>query len=114
MEWRVGAAGARRVHHVLDSYCLSDFRCCPGVRLHERYATAIMSKGGAVMLARLGNVLYWLGCIVAGAIMAVVVVDSIEGMGFRDGHYGPALGFSTFALVVWLIGRACRYVLSDT
>jgi uncharacterized membrane-anchored protein len=58
------------------------------------------------MLARLGNVLYWLGCglaIVVTAVGAVIAHDT--GLGF----FVAAL---VIAALIWLVGRACRYVLS--
>lgn len=62
------------------------------------------------MLARLGNVVYWLGCILAAATVAfwVVLVHTTN-----DGR--DAFGVALFAIVAvgfWLIGRAFRYVLS--
>jgi hypothetical protein len=56
------------------------------------------------MLARLGSVLYWLGCIVAAVFIA-------EAQYRKDG-YGTVIGFAVGALIVWLIGRAFRYVLA--
>ena len=66
------------------------------------------------MLARLGNVLYWLGCIVA----ALLVIGGFA-LWFSEGRYRPdgynvLIGFGVVAFVVWLIGRACRYVLAGT
>lgn len=61
------------------------------------------------MIARLGNVLYWTGCVfavliaVGGALIA------------RNETYNPGGEFALFALtaaVVWVIGRACRYILA--
>jgi hypothetical protein len=64
------------------------------------------------MAERIGNVLYWLGCIVAGLIALFAV-----GMYLAEGHNkGEALlvsGFIlVFAFIAWLAGRACRYILA--
>lgn len=61
------------------------------------------------MAARLGNVLYWLGCIIAWAIVVLGgVLCSTR----------PAcvlfIGSFVFAFTVWLVGRACRYALAGT
>jgi len=66
------------------------------------------------MLARLGNVLYWLGCILAAVLITGGIALWIgEGQSSPNGYYILS-GFAVVALVVWLIGRACRYVLSGT
>jgi hypothetical protein len=59
---------------------------------------------------RLGRVLYWLGCGLAGAIImlgvAMLIADP-RGVG------GPfALVVLAAAALAWLAGKACRYVLS--
>lgn len=64
------------------------------------------------MAGRIGNVLYWLGCIVAGLITILAV-----GMYLAETHNkSEALLVSGFILIfavaAWLIGRACRYVLA--
>jgi hypothetical protein len=64
------------------------------------------------MAARIGNVLYWLGCILAGLITLLAV-----GMYLAEQHNkNEALlvsGFVLiFALVSWSVGWACRYILS--
>ena len=69
-------------------------------------------------IQRLGNVLYWLGCIGA-AIMAIGVLSVLAAFGGSFGGVSsPAEtiffgGISAFlALLSWLIGRACKYVLA--
>jgi hypothetical protein len=63
------------------------------------------------MAERIGNVLYWLGCIVAGLTALLGV-----GVFFTSQNQGEGLLVMTFVLVIaliaWLIGRACRYVLA--
>lgn len=62
------------------------------------------------MAARLGNVLYWAACLVA-AITIFFSVWSIVSVGwFRD---AVLIQFG-FALLVWLVGRAAKYVLGGT
>ena len=61
------------------------------------------------MLARLGNVLYWFGCGLACGVL---------GLGGVMANTDKMLGMPFFvtaivaAVLVWLVGRACRYVLS--
>ena len=62
------------------------------------------------MAARLGNVLYWLGCIVA----AIVVIYDVT-LGLANDWQDPAFLYirtAILAVAIWLVGRACRYVLS--
>jgi hypothetical protein len=62
------------------------------------------------MLARVGRILYWLGSILAAAILLfdllLVVLD--------DEPHGQYSGYVLigYAFVVWLIGWVCRRVLS--
>ena len=65
-----------------------------------------------MMLVRLGNVLYWLGCILAALIIGAAIAEW-----FRDAQYHPngwviIFEFAVFAFIVWLICRMCRYMLS--
>jgi hypothetical protein len=62
------------------------------------------------MAGRIGNVLYWLGCIVAGLLVLVGIAGY-----FADSSSSAifVLGFCfVCALVSWLIGRALLYVLA--
>lgn len=61
------------------------------------------------MLARLGNVLYWLGCGLAAVVFITFMSEAFSGTRFQ---YEAAIAAVGFALVIWLIGRACRYVLN--
>jgi hypothetical protein len=64
------------------------------------------------MAGRIGNVLYWLGCIIAGLIaLAGVYVYIMEGHGRSDGLVVTA-GFFVAAFVVWLFGRAALYIFA--
>jgi hypothetical protein len=64
------------------------------------------------MAGRIGNVIYWLACIVAALIaIAGVAIYLAEGHRRSDG-IGITLGFFIAAFIAWLIGRAFLYVLS--
>lgn len=74
---------------------------CRSVALDEREE---------VMLTRLGNVLYWLGCAAAVlfggvAIFAGLMTDKANGFIF--------ILFALMAAGCWVIGWACRYVLAE-
>lgn len=66
------------------------------------------------MAARLGNVLYWTGCILALLALIVgtltAVGDTADPVDYR--WYLFALFGAGPALALWLVGRACRYVLA--
>jgi hypothetical protein len=61
------------------------------------------------MAARLGNVLYWLGCGVA-VNCALLVLIVYLGPGEEAVFFG--LVYAACGIGAWLFGRACRYVLS--
>ena len=63
------------------------------------------------MLARLGHVLYWGFCGGAGLAIAVGVAAGLVVDGV-DRAILPALGVLAGGLI-WLVGRACRYVLAN-
>jgi hypothetical protein len=64
------------------------------------------------MRARFGDVLYWVGCVLAALIVAIdTYVWVREGFARSDGLWVSS-EFQLAALIVWLIGRGCRYVLS--
>lgn len=71
-----------------------------------------MQPGG--MLTRLADVLYWAACVTAGGIVAFALWALPSGGSiFRmqtpdDGNRVIVLGF---AILVWLVGWAIRYVL---
>lgn len=63
------------------------------------------------MTARLGNVLYWAGCAIAGLIALGCIAVGFSG---RDDSTITALLLFAPAVVVYLIGRALRYILAGT
>jgi hypothetical protein len=58
-------------------------------------------------LARLGDVLYWLGCIAAVAFIGLAVWIWVEAA-----QVGTAMVFGILGIIAWLIGRVCRYGLT--
>jgi hypothetical protein len=64
------------------------------------------------MAARIGNVLYWLGCAIATliAIFAAAIYIA-EGRTHSDGLFVFAV-FMAAAILSWVIGRALQYILS--
>jgi len=64
------------------------------------------------MLARLGNVFYWLGCGIAALIFAGGVAEWFGEAQYRADGRQVIIFFAVAAFVIWLIGRALRYILS--
>ena len=65
-------------------------------------------------MAGLGSVLYWVGWIVAGLIVAGGgLLYLTEGI-MRPERMNTLLGAAVIAFAVWLVGRACRYLTSTT
>lgn len=67
------------------------------------------SKEPTTMLGRLGNVLYWAGCIFAilGLVHGIVTAEFAGGDGTSQFFHGLFYG-----LPFWLLGWAARYVLT--
>jgi hypothetical protein len=70
------------------------------------------------MAARLGNVLYWLGCIVAVCWFAFTMVFFVTMM-VAGAHPEPlavsaavSAGLAVLAVIPWGIGRGLRYILA--
>jgi hypothetical protein len=63
------------------------------------------------MAARLGGVLYWFACIVAAAICFSALYMAVTGPNPAD-NWDFLLFVFIVGVVVWAIGRACRYVLA--
>jgi hypothetical protein len=65
------------------------------------------------MLARLGSVLYWFGCGAALIVLAFGGLVAYEERNFAWSSTPATLVvFLVLAGLVWLAGRACRYVLA--
>ena len=62
------------------------------------------------MVARLGDVLYWAASTVAALLAAFVLMVFMLADGKGESLF-QVLGVVT-AGVIWLVGRACRYVLA--
>jgi hypothetical protein len=58
-------------------------------------------------MARLGDVIYWLGCLVA----AVIVVLGATNYWLGQGRLGAFISWALLAAITWVIGYAVRYVL---
>jgi hypothetical protein len=63
------------------------------------------------MAARLGNVLYWSGCLVVGTLLFVVLALVAVGADLSIYQIGLWLWL---AIASWLAGRALRYILAGT
>ena len=62
------------------------------------------------MATRLGNVLYWSACGIAGLLLFVTVLVTIYAGSDDRVVFGVMFGIG--AVLVWLMGRAARYILS--
>jgi hypothetical protein len=66
-------------------------------------------RGAAeVMAARLGDVLYWAGCLIGGLLVINGIWPYVE----TQRYHSDMLWVVGAGVVCWLIGRACRYVLA--
>jgi hypothetical protein len=65
------------------------------------------------MIGRLGNVLYWAGC---GFALVFAVGGLTAAINEKDIVFRLTLLATGIvaALIAWLFGRACRYVLAGT
>jgi hypothetical protein len=64
------------------------------------------------MASRLGEVLYWAATLIAVSIIGFIAYGALYGTGGADRLLQGAAVF--VAIVIWLIGLACRYVLSGS
>jgi hypothetical protein len=91
---------------------------------HEQQPSYRTDFGETIMAARLGNVLYWLGCGLAAifALLIVMVVLNpstssyaivVFNPGIYDDRFYMIVALAVMAVMAWLIGRACRYILAD-
>jgi len=60
-------------------------------------------------MARLGNVIYWLGCIAAGITLATGAFEAVTGAFDSPWHF---LVVALIAAVIWLAGWGFRYFYS--
>jgi hypothetical protein len=83
-------------------------------RPRQRWAIQTERNGSEKRTAKLGNVLYWLGRIIAALIVGVAIALYVnEGPARSDDL--PEVGFLILvAAIVWAIGKTCQYVLSKT
>ena len=69
------------------------------------------------MAPRLGRVIYWTACglaaLVVLAVIAVLIPALIEGKNIDGALVGGVILRLVIALLIWLAGRACLYVLAD-
>ena len=59
------------------------------------------------LLAKLGVVLYWLGCLLA--VVLLIIAGLLLG---GNPNYQGAAFVGGVSVVCWLVGRACMYVLA--
>jgi hypothetical protein len=64
------------------------------------------------MAARLGEVIYWAASLIAALIFIAVVYDAFFGGGRADTLFHGSVIF--VAILIWVFGFACRYVLADS
>ena len=62
------------------------------------------------VLTRLGDVLYWLGCIMAAIVVVWGAVFCFRDSSADDPYLFSVVAVAAFA--IWVIGRALRYILS--
>lgn len=62
------------------------------------------------MAVRLGQDLYWAGCLIASLVALIAAPAIWANWGPTD--WGFVIIAGTIAVSVWLIGRACLYVLA--
>jgi hypothetical protein len=62
------------------------------------------------VLGRLGDVLYWIGCILAAIVVVWGAVFCFGGEHAGDPYLFSIVAVAAFS--IWVIGRALRYILS--
>jgi hypothetical protein len=62
------------------------------------------------MIARLGIVLYWFGCLLA--VAALIIGGAVTLNAPPNPAWGPLATGAGVGVVFWLIGRACLFVLA--
>ena len=83
-----------------------------GAIIHRLFGMILVAPGAVArvfqMLARLGDVIYSFGCIVAGVILALGLFD----YWFGQGGLIVFLSWAVLAAILWAIASAIRYILS--
>jgi len=83
-------------------------------RPRSRLAIQTERNTSEMRTAKLGNVLYWLGRIIAALIVGVAIALYVNEASARSDNL-PEVGFLILiAAIVWAIGHACRFVLAKT
>jgi uncharacterized membrane protein len=67
-------------------------------------------SGDSPMVARLGNVIYWAASILAAVVILLAAYAAFFGTG--EGRLLLDATLGAMGVGVWLVGRACRYVLA--
>jgi hypothetical protein len=62
------------------------------------------------VLARLGDILYWIGCVLAGIVVVWGAVFCFRADNGDDPYLFSLVAVAAFS--IWVIGRALRYILS--
>ena len=68
-------------------------------------------EGSEVMAAQIGQVLYWIGCIIAVLLVLLSIFFALLAE-TNNGVVGALTAFIPYAVLAWVIGRACRYFLA--
>ena len=63
------------------------------------------------MITRLGDVLYWAGCVLSALTLLFGILVGMMMMDTKDQVFATFVGALT-AAITWAVGRACRYVLA--
>lgn len=77
-------------------------------QFQAKYLSSSTTTGGD-MLMRLGNVLYWIGCTIAALLAIGGVIAKSNG---SADDWGIFVVFEIAAVIAWLAGKGCRYILS--
>ena len=71
---------------------------------------AASGRGESPIVTRLGDVLYWAASLVAAGLALFAGAVAVLNTG-PDGPFIATI-FAFIAVIVWLVGRACRYGLA--
>jgi predicted lipid-binding transport protein (Tim44 family) len=65
------------------------------------------------MASRIGHALYWMGTFIAVLLVGLSIFFALLAE-TNDGVVGAFTAFVPYAVLAWVIGRACRYFLART